>query len=346
MIVRLFGPNYIAAAIAIVPAIVLHRLGSDLHRAEEMGSYRLVERLGEGGMGEVWRAKHRRLARPAAIKLIRPEVLGQQNGEDIERTVARFEREAQATAVLTSPHTIKVYDFGTTDDGVFFYVMEMLDGLDLETLVGRFGPLSPERTINFMIQACDSLAEAHQRGMTHRDIKPANIYVCRSGMNYDFIKILDFGLVKTRTSEEAANITREGITTGTPAYMAPEIAIGQAEVDGRSDIYALGCVAYWLLTGELVFEGSTGMQIALQHINAQPVPPSARSEIEIPQSLERVILACLEKDPEQRPQTAEELSRMLQESQLETTWSNARARHWWSTHLPEHTVAQESILPL
>jgi serine/threonine-protein kinase len=298
-----------------------------------MGSYRLIKRIGAGGMGEVWKAEHRLLRRPAAIKLIRPEIC--------ERTDAqagtlrrRFEREAQVTAAMRSPHTISVYDFGSTQDGAFYYAMELLDGFDLETLITRFGPQPPERVVQFLLQICDSLAEAHSNGLIHRDIKPKNIFVSRLGWNYDFVKVLDFGLVKNASSGDAlqTQLTMDGTTTGTPGFMSPELAMGNA-VDARTDIYSLGCVAYWLLTGTLVFDGDSPLEVLLAHIQDQPTPPSGRTEMEIPAELERVILACLEKDPGRRPQTARELARLLAACPM-TAWDPSRAEAWWNVHIP------------
>ena len=202
-------------------------------------------------MGEIWRARHRMLARPVAVKLIRPELLGVKTPVEAASLVARFQREAEATAALHSSHTIALHDFGVTPEGTFYYVMELLEGLDLETLVRRFGPVPPERAIHLLIQACDSLAEAHAAGLVHRDVKPANMLTCHFGLKWDFVKVLDFGLVKTAWSlGDDDRLTSEGTITGTPAYMAPEAVLGAQAIDARVDLYGLGCVAYWLLTGE------------------------------------------------------------------------------------------------
>jgi serine/threonine-protein kinase len=331
-----FMPNYLCAIVAVLPARILQRLGRQLRQAQAMGSYRLVERLGQGGMGEVWRARHRLLARTAAIKLVRPEVLG--STSDLKLILRRFEREAQATAALSSPHTIQLFDFGVTDEGSFYYVMELLSGRDLETLIREFGPLPADRAVYLLRQVCHSLADAHARGLVHRDIKPANIYVCRMGLEYDFVKVLDFGLVKFNDrGPRAQTLTTMDHTTGTPAYMAPEIILGEADVDRRADVYALGCVAYFLLTGQLVFEGDTSMKVLLQHVQAPPVPPSHRTELPIPRELDELVLACLQKDPERRPQNAEELFHMACDCRTTTAWNQQLARAWWETHLPELT---------
>ena len=316
-----------------------YRLGRRLREAQELGSYQLVELLGRGGMGEVWRARHQLLARDAAIKLVRPEVLGARNEADARVVLRRFEREAKATASLSSPHTIQVFDFGMTRDGAFYYVMELLAGRDLESLVREFGPVPADRAIFLLRQVCHSLADAHARGMVHRDIKPANIYVCRMGLEYDFVKVLDFGLVKVRDRGGGVEtlVTMDHTTTGTPAYMAPEIIVGDADVDRRADVYALGCVAYYLLTGQLVFEAETPMKMLMQHVHARPVPPSQRTELPIPRELDELVLSCLEKDPKNRPQNAEELFRMAVGCKTCETWSQASARNWWQTHLPDLT---------
>lgn len=333
----LFLPNYICAVVAVLPSLILHRLGAKLRQAQELGAYRLVELLGQGGMGEVWRAEHRLLARQAAVKLVRPDVLGSSSGDGAELILRRFEREAKATAALHSPHTIQVFDFGSTREGNFYYVMELLTGRDLESLVREFGPMPADRAIYLMRQVCHSLADAHARGMVHRDIKPANIYVCRMGLEYDFVKVLDFGLVKLpdRATRRQTMMTGEHRTSGTPAYMAPEVILGDADVDRRADVYAVGCVAYYLLTGQLVFEADTSMKMLLQHVNAQPVPPSQRSELPIPRELDALVLSCLEKDPNKRPQHAEALFRMALSCTTCEGWCRDSARAWWTTHVPE-----------
>jgi serine/threonine-protein kinase len=331
----LYVANYICAVIAVVPAIVLQRLGRQIRKARALGSYELVERLGQGGMGEVWRAEHRLLARPAAIKLVRPEALGDVTSMDL--VLRRFEREAQATAVLNSPHTINLFDFGTTDDGNFYYVMELLIGRDLESFVKEFGPVPADRAIYLLRQICHSLAEAHVRGLVHRDIKPANIYNCRMGLDYDFVKVLDFGLVTfAHPGGPSPLMTADRMTTGTPAYMAPEVILGAADIDNRADVYSLGCVAYWLLTGQLVFEATTTMQMLMHHVQTPPIAPSKRTEQVVPRDLEEIVMACLAKDPDQRPQRADELWRMTMSCTC-GGWTQDAARAWWETHLPQLT---------
>ncbi|MBA3445582.1 MAG: serine/threonine protein kinase [Gemmatimonadales bacterium] len=327
-------PSFLLLGVAVVISGAVTRLGQQVTKEREMGSYRLGELLGRGGMGEVYRATHRMLARPAAIKLIRPEVLAERSGGSAGLAVTRFRREAEAAANLRSPHTVELYDFGVTEDGVLYFVMELLQGMDLETLVQREGPLPAKRVIHILRQVCESLEEAHASGLVHRDIKPANIHVGRLGLRQDFVKVLDFGLVKSvgGLTGEDSMATAAGLTPGTPAYMAPEIALGQ-EVDGRADLYALGCVAYYLLTGTLVFEGSASLQVIAKHIQEDPVPPSQRTELEIDPALDRLVLSCLTKNPEGRPQTAAELDRELGEIQTEP-WSQEEAQRWWRQHQP------------
>jgi len=238
--------------------------------------------------------------------------------------------------MMRSPHTIELYDFGVTDDGRFYYVMELLDGFDLETLVTRFGPLPPERAIYLLRQVCDSLAEAHSSSLIHRDIKPANIYACRYGRRTDFVKVLDFGLVKLRQEDGSGELdmTAEHGPGGTPAYGAPEQAAGDGHVDGRADLYALGCVAYWLVTGQMVFEARGGLEMIVHHIRTPPTPPSQRTELDVPKALDEVILACLEKHPDRRPQTADELAERLAACETATPWTPQRAQEWWDAHRP------------
>ena len=334
----LFTPNFACAAVAVLPAHVLQRLGRRLAEAQELGSYQLVELLGRGGMGEVWRAKHRLLARGAAIKLIRPELLGAGTTVEAQHMLQRFEREAQATAALTSPHTIQVFDFGATADQTFYYVMELLEGRDVQSLVREFGPAPASRALFLLRQMCHSLAEAHARGLVHRDVTPSNVYVCRMGLDYDFVKVLDFGLVKFN-GPRSLESERKGelhTTTGTPAFMAPEIVLG-AEVDQRADVYAIGCVAYYLLTGQPVFEASTTAELFGLHLHAAPVPPSHRAEMPISRELDAIVLACLEKDPRHRPPDAAAVLDMLVHCKAAEPWDSDIARGWWERHLVELT---------
>lgn len=331
-----FLPTYLAALISVVPAKVIRRLSQQVMKARELGSYRLEEVLGKGGMGEVYRASHQMLARPAAVKLIRAEVLGESSADRARTMIERFRREAQASASLRSPHTINLYDFGVSQDGTFFLVMEMLEGLDLETLVERYGPQSAERAVYLLSQACESLAEAHAKGLIHRDIKPSNIFVCRMGLAVDFVKVLDFGLVKSLgTEKQNTMLTAPDAMAGTPAFMPPEVVLNKGVMDHRMDIYALGCVAYWLLTGRLVFEAPNPMQVMIQHANAVPQPPSSRVELPIPPALDEVVLACLAKDPLDRPATATDVAERLQQAIGQGNWSQTQAHRWWELHRPE-----------
>ena len=303
-------PNYLLLGVAVVVSGVVTRLGQQVTRAREMGSYRLGELLGQGGMGEVYLAHHRMLARPAAIKLIRPEALAGQDGTQAQLATARFRREAEAAARLKSPHTVQLYDFGVTEEGRLYLVMELLEGINLDALVRRDGPLPAPRVIHILRQVCESLEEAHDAGLVHRDIKPGNIHLGRVGRQHDFVKVLDFGLVKSiggpRGGDSLATVAGT-MALGTPAFMAPEMVEGEG-VDGRADLYSLGCVAYYLLTGHLVFEAETVLQTAFMHLQREPVPPSQRTENPVPPALERLVLACLAKRPADRPQSAAELA--------------------------------------
>ncbi len=323
-------PYLLVVGMAYVGARVVYGLGRAVKEARALGAYQLEEKLGQGGMGEVWRARHRLLARPAAVKLMR-RPLGDGTGALSEEALRRFEREAQATARLRSPHTVELYDFGVADDGVFYYAMELLDGMDADTLVRRHGPVPAARAVHLLRQVCHSLSEAESCALVHRDIKPANIFLCRLGEDYDFVKVLDFGIVKSlRDGREAMPLhTQEHAIHGTPAFMAPEQALG-SKLDGRADIYATGCVAYWLLTGQNVFTAGTSVGLLVQHSQAVPPPPSTRTDQAIPPELDQLVLACLAKDPAQRPQSARELSARLAAIDVGEEWTQERAREWWT----------------
>jgi serine/threonine-protein kinase len=336
-------PDFILVGAAVVISQVVMRLGQQVTKAREMGSYNLGELLGRGGMGEVYKATHRMLARPAAIKLIRTEMLGAVDEEAAKLATTRFRREAEAAASLRSSHTVELYDFGVTEDGTLYLVMEFLEGMDLETLVRETGPLPTGRVIHILRQVCESLEEAHARGLVHRDIKPANIHLGLVGLRHDFVKVLDFGLVKevASVSVEHSLATIPGqMGLGTPAYMAPEMALGEP-VDGRADIYALGCVAYYLLTGRLVFEGGKTVQMIANHLQTTPVPPSQRTDRPVSPELERLILNCLAKSPNDRPQSA---GRMLQALDWIPTdaWGEQQATEWWTTNRPTGPLVKSS----
>jgi len=331
----------IAAARAQIAKAVL--------QVQELGSYRLVERLGKGGMGEVWRAEHRLLVRQAAIKLISVEPSSALDLHDVQE---RFRREAQCLATLRSRNTIELFDYGVTAEGTFFYVMELLDGMDLETLVEKFGVQPAARVIQFLIQACNSLAEAHDAGLVHRDIKPANLYVCRVADEVDVIKVLDFGLVRaalrgpdqqgqSAPSSDAveapvspqvgeARLTQMGQAMGTPAYMAPEQALGH-DSDRRADLYALGCVGFWLLTGRLLFERSTSLATMMAHITEPPPQIEHRVTRYLPPELATLLRFCLSKQPADRPSDARALARALKAIPIapDEQWTEACAQAWW-----------------
>ena len=340
-------PDYLLVGAAVVISHVVTKLGQQVTKARELGSYQLGELLGRGGMGEVYKATHRMLARPAAIKLIRPEMLGAVDKEAAKLAVTRFRREAEAAANLRSQHTVELYDFGVTADGTLYLVMEYLEGMDLETLVRQKGPLPAGRIIHILRQVCDSLEEAHATGLVHRDIKPANIHLGRVGLREDFVKVLDFGLVKEVSSVSVGDSmsTIPGqMALGTPGYMAPEMALGE-RVDGRADIYALGCVAYFLLTGALVFEAETTFQMIAKHLQSPPIPPSQRTERPVSPELERLILKCLAKDPSARPQSAAQLAQALEFIPTEA-WSEDQARRWWESNARPAISADSAVLPM
>jgi len=294
--------------------------------------YELLERIGEGGSAEVWRAKHRLLGREAAVKLLRTEDAAS------ELMRERFKLEARCAAALRSPHAVDIYDFGTTDGGTLFLAMELLHGVDLQRLVQQFGPQDPSRTIHLLGQVCDVLQEAHSQRIVHRDIKPANIFATRHVDQGDLVRVVDFGLVRAMGCDRNEGTTPQNMS-GTLAFIPPEVVtaecVGECDVDGRADIYALGCVGYWLLTGELVFNALTPLAMAAAHALSKPSPPSEASRQSIPPELDQCVMDCLAKDPAQRPQTAKELSQRLRSIALSDPWTPARANDWWAAHLPE-----------
>jgi len=333
--VRHLWPNVVAVVLAVAISGVIYRLGEKLTRARQMGSYQLDTKLGQGGMGEVWKGTHRMLARPAAVKLISPDRLGADQAL-AEKALRRFEREAQATSQLRSPHTIEVYDFGLSRDGTFYYVMELLDGLDLQSLVENHGTQPDERVVHILRQACHSLYEAHLAGLIHRDIKPGNLFLCRYGIDLDFVKVLDFGIVKQQevAGPPGAQLTAVDMIAGTPAFLAPEMGIAQQDVDGRADLYSLGCVGYWLLTGQLLFEGLNAMATIVAHVHDEPVPISQRAEKPVDPGLEAIIMRCLAKKPADRPQDARELYRLLGDLDIAGKWTDEQAAEWWAKNRP------------
>jgi len=308
-------------------------------QVQEIGAYRLVKMLGKGGMGEVWLAEHRFLARPAAIKRITAEALSGGDAATTTEVRSRFSQEARITAALRSRNTIELYDYGVHADGSFFYVMELLDGMDLAALVERCGPLPLGRVVHLLVQACGSLAEAHRHGLVHRDIKPENLYICRRADEVDVLKVLDFGIVAVQRKPTDKGLTQAGMVQGTPSTMSPEQAMGES-LDGRSDLYSLGCVAWFLITGKMPFAGSDPYTILSAHINS-PVPSlSAATTRGIPPALEDIIAACLAKENDQRPADARALADALRALRLppEEAWSEAQAAAWWSEQLPAQST--------
>ncbi len=293
--------------------------------AERLGQYTLEAKIGEGGMGRVYRARHVMMRRPTAVKLLLPE---KNAGSNLER----FEREVRLTARLTHPNTITIFDYGRTPDGIFYYAMELLEGASLDTIVEISGPQPAARVIHILDAVAGALAEAHNIRLIHRDIKPANIMLCRQGGDLDVPKVLDFGLVKELTGKSDAGLTGEGQLAGTPLYMAPETIANPDKVDHRSDLYALGAVGYFLVTAQPVFEGRTLVEVASQHLRTDPIPPAQRLGAEVPEDLQSLLLECLDKSPEDRPQTASDLRRRLASCADFGAWSEDCRRRWWESH--------------
>jgi eukaryotic-like serine/threonine-protein kinase len=311
------------AALAIFGAHRIEVLRQQAFEARKLGQYRLKERLGSGGMGEVYLAEPLLLRRPCAIKLIRPERAGDPN------ILRRFEREVQATATLTHPNTVQIFDYGHAEDGTFYYVMEYLPGLSLEEFVKQHGPLPPERAVHFLRQVCGALREAHAIGLIHRDIKPSNVLICERGGLHDVAKLLDFGLVQAPdASADSANLTQEGAVAGTPAYMSPEQAGGQENLDPRSDIYSLGAVAYFLLTGQPPFAGKSPAKMVAAHIYEPPAPLS-KNRPDVCEDLQAVVLRCLAKVPADRFPDAESLEIALTGCATTCPWCEKQAANWW-----------------
>lgn len=349
-LVRWFAPGYFCAGIAWAASWVFGRLAGDLARSRrqlaEMGSYRLLERIGSGGMGEVWLAKHRLLPRRAAVKFVRPAADLRRDPDTVRELARRFEREASAIALLSSPHTVQLYDYGITPDGELFYAMELLDGIDLEELVVRHGAQPEARVVHILTQACLSLAEAHAAGLVHRDIKPGNLMLCRLGELVDVVKVLDFGLVGA--AQGALPATAAGGMTGiagTPGYIAPELLTGQHAASPASDLYALGAVAYWLLTGSTLFPTADGGEDLVAHAMERPVPPSQRGGRPVHPELEALVLACLEKLPERRPASASALRAQLRALRLAEAWDEERMQAWWREHAPRPRFSTRLPLP-
>lgn len=303
---------------------LINTLRREAYEAREFGQYKLKRLLGAGGMGEVYLAEHRLLKRPCAIKLIRAG-----KGDD-PKALVRFEREVQAIAGLSHWNTVEIFDYGHTDAGTFYYVMEYLPGLSIGDLVERFGPMPPARVAYLLEQVCDGLREAHAIGLIHRDVKPGNIFAARRGGLDDVAKLLDFGLVKTTVGSDSLHLTQDGTITGSPLFMAPEQATGDGEPDARADIYSLGCVAYFMLTGRPPFEGDKALKVLMAHAN-QPVPPPRELWPEIPIDLEEVVLRCLAKRPDDRYPSVTALAEALRQCESWGRWTRADAAGWWAT---------------
>jgi eukaryotic-like serine/threonine-protein kinase len=340
----------LGAASATLASRVIFRLREKATDAMRLGQYTLEEKIGEGGMGVVYRASHAMLRRPTAVKLLNEASAGRES-------ISRFEREVQLTSRLTHPNTIAIYDYGRTPDGVFYYAMEYLDGITLEELVQHFGPQPAERVIHIVRQMCASLYEAHRIGLIHRDVKPANAILCERAEISDVLKVVDFGLVKeidaptllgevprvepgTNGSVRRSSDTQIGTVVGTPLYMAPECILTPDQIDARSDLYSVGCVAYFLLTGTDVFPAQTVAEVCGRHASMPPEPPSQRlrgvaagkTAAIIQADLERVIMWCLAKSPRDRPADARELSEALASCQGSKRWADGDAAAWWKEH--------------
>jgi hypothetical protein len=332
----------IVVAMAASFSQTIYGLRKAVNDSRKLGQYTLEEKLGEGGMGVVYRASHAMLRRPTAIKLLLPDRAGPE-------ALSRFEREVRRTAMLTHPNTVTVFDYGQTTEGVFYYAMELLEGASLQEVVEIDGPQPAERVIHLLEQVAGSLAEAHDAGLIHRDIKPGNILVVDRGGIPDLVKVVDFGLVKDlrRGAAAEATLTTVDAITGTPHYMAPETINAPETVDARTDIYALGAVGYWLLTGTHVFRGNTVMDVLAHHLHSAPEPPSVRLSVPVERDLEKVLLACLAKRPDDRPESAQVLRDQLRACQAARRWTNHRAAEWWTLHRHQlrsaHSATQGSI---
>ena len=316
----------VTLALSIVASNVVFGLRREVERVRRLGQYTLDEKVGEGAMGVVYRARHAMLRRPTAIKLLPPQRMGQKN-------LQRFEQEVQLTAMLTHPNTVAIYDYGRTPDGVFYYAMEFLDGINLEDLVRRYGPQPQGRVVGILRQVCRALAEAHDLGVIHRDVKPGNIILTVRGGEPDVAKVVDFGLVKELDTANGST-TRSAdanLLVGTPLYLSPEAITTPDGVDARSDLYALGAVGYFLVTGKPLFEGRTIMELCAHHLHTQPTPPSVRLGRAVDRQLEALLLACLEKDPARRPPTAMAVHEALAASDAAAEWSTGDAQRWWTS---------------
>lgn len=321
----------VAVALAHTGSRTIYSLSQKVSEARQLGEYMLDDVIGEGGMGRVYRARHRFLRRPTAVKRLLPDLVGAGNMD-------RFEREVQHMAQLTHPNSVAVYDYGRSHDGVVYYAMEYLNGLDLGQLVKQYGPQPPGRVVPILIQVCGALQEAHDLGMIHRDIKPANIILCERGGVPDVAKVLDYGLVKEITHDTSQSTQ---VVMGTPGYVAPEV-VTDAKLGPAVDIYAVGAVAYALLTGRRVFEGTTAISIMMQHVTSAVTPPSERSPHPISPALDAIVLRCLDKEPEGRFPSARDLAEALEALPAGDDWSRAAATAWWKRWKPAATVSTET----
>ncbi|MDF1745398.1 MAG: serine/threonine-protein kinase [Gimesia sp.] len=329
----------VAAFVCIYGTHIINSARREAFKARQFGQYRLLDKLGSGGMGEVFKAEHVLLKRPCAMKLIKPGIVADTTA------IANFEKEVKATAKLTHWNTIEIYDYGHTEDGTFYYVMELLPGLSLDELVNLQGPLPPGRVVHLLRQVCGALQEAHEAGLIHRDIKPANIFAAQRGGIYDVAKLLDFGLVKEHSNDHASieNESSYASFSGTPHYMPPEQAVAYQEVDRRSDIYALGAVAYYLLTAQPPFSENNVIQLLAAHAKSEVVPPSKVNE-KVPADLERIILRCMEKQAADRFPDAISLADALNQCKCATAWTNKMAASWWHENWKASTRDQGTML--
>jgi len=328
----------LGAAVAIFAAYVVNGLRKDLHDAKHVGQYELGHRLGEGGMGEVYLAEHQLLKRPCALKLINAD------HRSNPVTVARFQREVQSAAKLSHPNTIEIFDYGHTDDGTFYYVMEYLPGMNLADLVKQFGPLPPGRAVYVMRQVCKSLAEAHCHGIVHRDLKPANIFLAILGGECDVAKVLDFGLVKLTASPDSPQLTADSTVSGTPWFMSPEQATSARSIDGRADIYSIGAVLYFALTGKPPFDKETPAAVMAAHAS-EPIRSPSQMGFDVPGDLEAVVLKCLAKTPADRFACAREVAMALGSCRCAADWDDARAERWWLEQADKHASCEETVVP-
>ena len=326
----------LATVVAIFGSYKIGTLHEQVFEAKKLGQYRLIRPLGGGGMGRVYLAEHMLLRRPCAIKMLKP-------GRGDPEGIARFEREVRLTAKLTHWNTIEIYDYGHTEDGVFYYAMEYLPGMSLDHIVERHGAMNPARAVHILRQVCQALREAHAIGLLHRDLKPGNIIVCERGKIYDVAKLLDFGLVKPIGDElKEVKLTQAGYLAGTPAYMSPEQALGRDSLDARSDVYSLGAAFYEVLTGQLPFHSATPMAMLTGHVQ-QPVKPLREVAPSVPADVEAVIMKCMEKDPDARYQDMDAMEAALLECACANQWTQAYAAAWWQRLAPKEPDVLENM---